>query len=67
MTKMELPHDPIIPGEPIPPAWRCPVCLKNLGSKRGVVMHMFDKHNKEKHSGKIAEWIAHPTRTGLSQ
>jgi hypothetical protein len=66
MLRTGLPHEPLIPGEPLPPAWRCPICLKKCGSERGVVMHMFDNHRKEKHHEKIAQWIANPTRTGLS-
>lgn len=64
---MLQPHDPVIPDQPLPDRWRCPICLTKLKSERGVTMHMFDKHRKEKHHEKIAQWIASPTRTGLSQ
>jgi hypothetical protein len=67
MTKMELPHEPIAEREPIPPAWRCPICNKKCGSERAIVMHMYDKHRKEKHYERIADWIANPRKSGLSQ
>jgi hypothetical protein len=60
------PHEPLTPGQPLPATWRCPICLKKCGSERGVVMHMFDKHRKEKHHERIAAWIASPIPTGLS-